>query len=261
MSGALNFLLSGGPVRRTLAVPVHSLIWSRRLFGGRSDVPEMRLLDLMEMQGCVAVDVGAHSGNWTVNLAGRVGAGGTVVAYEALPHYGRSLAMSLRLLRIKNAQVRTVAVGDSLRKMSLRWRSDDNQLLTGRTHIDPAAETSPGVVEIQMVPLDDDLRALGIDFHNVAFMKIDVEGAELEVLKGASNLLSIGRPAVYLETEPEWIERMGHSVEDVFKHMAGFGYDPHLVSESGPVPTTADEYLRQYASTRQYNNVLFLASK
>lgn len=258
MNRVLNYFLSGGRVRREIAARLHAAIWASRLLRGGSDVPEIQLLDGVIPRSGVALDVGAHAGNWTLNLARRVGSAGVVVAYEALPHYGRALSMTLRLLRVKNAIVRVVAVGDSERTMSLRWRSENNELLTGRTHIEPGASSSVGVVEIPMVRLDHDLESCGISPSDVGFVKIDVEGAELEVLRGASKLLSVGRPVVYLETEPQWIERLGHSVEDVFNEMSSHGYQPHLVSESGLTSTNVDSYLAQYAAQRTYNNVLFL---
>jgi FkbM family methyltransferase len=256
----LNYLLSGGRVRGEIAARLHALVWANRLLRGGSDVPEIQFLDEIISRSRVALDVGAHSGNWTLNLSRRVGPAGTVVAYEALPHYGRALTMTLRLLRARNVKVRTVAVGDSERTMSLRWRSESNELLTGRTHIEPGARTSVGVIQIPMVSLDHDLESCGIRPTDVGFVKIDVEGAELEVLRGASNLLSVGRPAVYLETEPEWVERLGHSVEEVFNEMSSHGYQPHLVSESGLTSTNVDSYLTQYATQRTYNNVLFVAA-
>lgn len=258
MSKVMDFLLSGGQFRQRIAAPLHAVVWARRLPHGRSDVPEMRLLNDIQLTNRVALDVGAHAGNWTYNLSRRVGPHGTVVSYEALPHYGRALSLALRLLRVKNVRVRTVAVGDRARTIALRWRSESDERLTGRTHIDLGAQGSEGVIDVEMVSIDDDLQRLNIRPSDVAFVKIDVEGAELEVLRGASTLLGIGRPVVYLETEPDWIKRMGHSVEDVFNELIGHGYGPHLVTESEVKPTDAPSYLAQYYTERSINNVLFL---
>lgn len=220
----------------------------------------MLLLNHIDLNGRTVLDVGAHAGNWSLNLADRVGPAGHVLAYEALPHYGRALAISLRLLRVRNVEVRPVAVGNREGKIPLRWRSDDNELLTGKTHVDPSFQASSGVVDVKMVTLDHDLDLHGIEPSEVAFVKIDVEGAELEVLQGASNLLSSGQPVVYLEVEPLWLERMGHSAEDIFSVMSGHGYQPFLVSASKLAPTNVFLYLAQYADQRECNNVLFLPS-
>lgn len=258
MNGALNYLLSGGRVRAEIAARLHAAVWFRRNFGGRSDVPEMQLLDEIDLTSRAAIDVGAHSGNWTLNLARRVGPTGVVLAYEALPHYGRALSISMRLQRVRNVRIRIFAVGDCEKKISLRWRSNTNEFLTGRTHVEPGVQPSASVIEVRMVSLDRDLESCGVCPSDVGFVKIDVEGAELEVLRGASNLLSVGRPVVYLEAEPPWLERLGHSVGDIFDEMAGHNYQPHLVSESGLTATSVASYLAQYADRREYNNVLFL---
>lgn len=257
MSRILDFLLSGGQLRQEAAVRLHGAMWARRSLGGRSDTPDMRLLDDVRLRGRVAIDVGAHAGNWTQNLARRVGTDGLVLAYEALPHYGRALAVSTRLLRARNVHVRVVAVGDREGSIPLRWRSDTNERLTGKTHIEPDVKNSTGIIEVQMTTLDSDLEARRISPADVAFIKIDVEGAELEVLKGASNVLSKGRPVIYMEVEPPWLERMGHSVMDIFDLMTLHGYEPNLVTELSIVATDADSYLAQYADRREFNNVLF----
>lgn len=217
----------------------------------------MRLLNEVRLTGRVAIDVGAHAGNWTQNLARRVGPNGVVLAYEALPHYGRALALSTRLLRARNVHVRVVAVGDREGLVALRWRSAANERLTGKTHIEPGVKNSPGIIEVRMATLDRDLEVRGIHPTDVAFVKIDVEGAELEVLKGATNLLSQGRPVFYMEVEPPWLERMGHSVSDIFNLMAFHGYVPGLLTELGVVETDVDSYLSQYADRREFNNVVF----
>jgi hypothetical protein len=89
-------------------------------------------------------------------------------------------------------------------------------------------------------------------------VKIDVEGAELAVLRGAKNLLSIGHPAVYLEAEPKWLSRWGQSIADLFAEMSALGYEAKLATEDGLLDTDAAAYSEQYESERKFNNVLFL---
>jgi len=258
MSRVLDLLLSGGAFNQRLAAVLHSAVWARRLRHGNSDVPEMSLLDDLDLRGRIALDVGAHSGNWAVHLAGRVGTEGAVFAYEALPHYGRALKGALRLLRVSNVHVRPVAIGNAQGEIALRRRSADTQLLTSKTRIEPDATPSSGVTEVPVTTLDQDLFTRGVRLSDVAFVKIDVEGAELDVLRGSYTLLKKGRPVVYLETEPEWAERLGHSVPEVFTEMNNHRYSPYLLTPAGAIPTDVDSYLKQYRARRAYNNVLFL---
>jgi len=257
-SELLNFLLTGGPVRRRIADHLHGMVWARRLWGGRSDAAEMNLLDGFGLANRIAIDVGAHAGNWAFNLSKRVGPTGAVIAYEALPHYGRSLSIAMQLLGVKNVQIRNVAVGDCSRTIGLRWRTDSRELLTGRTHIEHTGHESANIVQVPMVSLDRDLEFYGISPSEVAFVKIDVEGAELEVLRGASNLLSAVHPGIFLEAEPKWLGRFGHSVRDVFMEMSNHGYLPYLVHDAQITSTDINQYLAQYESGLGSNNVLFI---
>jgi len=245
-------------VRRRIADRLHGMVWARRLYGGRSDTAEMVFLDRIDLANSVAIDVGAHAGNWSFNLSQRVAPGGVVMSYEALPHYGHALSIAMNLLGVKNVRVRNVAVGESTRTIGLRWRTEGRKLLTGRTHIEATEQDSLNVIQVPMVSLDRDLELHGISPSDVAFVKIDVEGAELEVLRGACNLLNTAHPDIFLEVEPGWLSRFGHSVGDVFAEMSAHGYQSYLVLDSQITPTDADRYLTQYESGHGSNNVLFV---
>ena len=258
MSGqfALHFFQTGGHLRQEVGATLHALAWTKRHTRHQMLVEELDHLLPLIRRDSVVVDVGAHAGSWTVPLARRVGRGGLVISYEALPHYGKALQRCLRFLRLRNAVVRTVAVGEKDGEVVLRWRSEKGAVLSGRTHLEASSSRGiDGTVAVSMTSLDDDLRAQGIELNRVAFIKIDVEGAELRVLRGARDLLDVAHPAVYLEAEAQWTERFGYVVSDIFDEMGGRGYRPHVIGRSGIEATTLDEFLADNVR----NNVLFLA--
>ena len=80
----------------------------------------------------------------------------------------------------------------------------------------PGAETFP----VSVVTLDDEARQLG---EPPSVVKIDVEGHELEVLRGARALLA-SRPVLLLELHLDLLERRGERVEEVVELLRGFGY-------------------------------------
>jgi hypothetical protein len=78
--------------------------------------------------------------------------------------------------------------------------------------------------------LDDIVKEVGVT--RVDAVKIDVEGAELRVLKGAAETLDRYRPAVSVELLEEGLNSMGSSVVEVTAFMRAHGYTPKQVAES-----------------------------
>lgn len=113
----------------------------------------MRLLDEIDLRSKVVLDIGANAGIWSGNLSKRVGPQGEVIAYEALPHYGRALSVAIKLLRVRNVRIRNFAVGSAEQMIGLRRRSDDGMGLGGLTHIERGGAFTSNVVEVQMVSL------------------------------------------------------------------------------------------------------------
>ena len=87
--------------------------------------------------------------------------------------------------------------------------------------------------------MDDYIRDKGI--RRVDFIKCDVEGAELNVLRGAEQCLRTFSPAVLLETESDRAARFGNTPMQVLEFMARRGYRYSVIREDGePIPSGGD---------------------
>ena len=131
----------------------------------------------------IAVDVGAHVGLWTMQLATRFE---NVIAFEPVAEF--------RECFVKNAWTRGVkcfpfALGAEPGRVAMKIPPLDGGLDTGGTHVS-------GSGDIEMRTLDSYNLAV------VDFLKIDCEGYELEVLKGARDTLDRCRPCVIVEQKP-----------------------------------------------------------
>jgi hypothetical protein len=62
------------------------------------------------------------------------------------------------------------------------------------------------------------------DICSIKMMKIDVEGYEFNVLRGAENIIKKFKPIILCEISPEWISLTGHSVKDLFDYMVKLNY-------------------------------------
>lgn len=179
-----------------------------------------------------AIDVGANIGHYAVALSKLVP---MVIAFEPDPE----LAVYLRRAMPPNVEIRSVALSDSAGVRELR-----TPILAGAAAgtIDADNQLEGAIVKTQRVVADTLDSCSGLD---VGFLKVDVEGHELAVLRGGLQFLRKQRPNVLVEIEER--HRAGALVE-VRELFASIGYrgffirgtGTHVVEEFDPA-TMADE--------------------
>ena len=141
--------------------------------------------------GDIVIDVGAHIGPYTLKASKWVGLNGKVVAIEASPDNFDILNRNIQLNKLTNVIALNYAAYSKQDKIKLYLPSKEekssytkyNTIMTERVH------NEKKFVEIDANTLDYLLQSNGIK-HEVNWIKIDVEGAEYEVLKGAKNIIS-----------------------------------------------------------------------
>lgn len=178
----------------------------------------------------VCFDVGAHGGLWTRALA-LAKPHGKVFAFEALPYYATVLRKTIGLVGPKNISIVNAAVSESSGTVCMIDKSPMGQRLTGKSHVSNGREVIPNSVGVNAITLDEFWASRGKP--DVAFVKCDVEGFELFVLKGATNLIDTCRPLFYNELNHEWCERYGYRPSDIFDFFAGRGYSPAYIARNG----------------------------
>jgi len=159
----------------------------------KSAEQELFYLDRIVPRGAVTVDVGAHCGLYTRKLA-RLSR--QVYAFEP----SRQMADLLRRTSASNVSVHEIALSDHTGNAELLIPQDGQGLVYGLASLEPAVSASSQTVASVKVPTS---RLDAIVQQDVAFVKIDVEGHELSVLKGAIELLEQSQP-VFL-----WKRRTG----------------------------------------------------
>jgi FkbM family methyltransferase len=139
-------------------------------------------------QGDIVVDIGAHMGRYTIISSKRVGANGKVVAIEAHPNNFEMLNRNIKLNQLTNVVPLNYAVYSKETKIKLYLPEVESGYTIYNTIMSNRARTEDKFVEVNANTLDYLLQLKGI--MEVNWIKIDVEGAEFEVLKGATNVLS-----------------------------------------------------------------------
>ena len=159
-----------------------------------------------------AVDVGAHVGTWTLLLASLVGPSGRVVAFEPFePSAARARAAVLAAGVADRVRVITSAVGDRVGRASLYGGSDT--MLTSLVPIEDARAS-----DVPLTTLDD------LDDERIDFVKIDTEGLELAVLRGARRRLGPRDPKLLVELHAEQLAALGSSQAAVFEELTAQGF-------------------------------------
>jgi FkbM family methyltransferase len=141
-------------------------------------------------QGDIVVDIGAHIGHYTIIASKRVGANGKVVAIEASPSNFKILNRNIRLNQLTNIISLNHVVYSKETKIKLYLPGEESGNTIYNTVISDRARNEDKFVEVNANTLDYLLQSKGIKQEDVNWIKIDVEGAEFEVLKGATNVLS-----------------------------------------------------------------------
>lgn len=141
-------------------------------------------------------DIGANVGYYTILASRLVGPSGQVVAFEPLV---RNLAYLQRHVELNNASnVRVLPFAVSSESTILSFSSGQNSAM-GHLDADGAGDTV-----VPTVTLDEITERLGI-MPDV--LKIDVEGAEMDVFRGAEHVLSEAKPAIFLSTHSPELRR------------------------------------------------------
>jgi FkbM family methyltransferase len=210
----------GGPVR--LFVDLADHVIGLNIVRGGYENAEAGLVHRLLQPGEVAVDAGAHIGFFTMHLAAAVGPAGHVYAFEPLDEAADLLERSIEENGLQQrVTFRRAAVGSASDSATLTFpvetlNSGGAYLLRDGTQ--PLAGNLQRAVPA--VALDDlELR------RPVRFIKMDVEGAEPQVLRGASRLIAEDRPIMLSELHPVQLERAsGVSADAFLNQIRSIGY-------------------------------------
>ncbi|MGQ4385943.1 FkbM family methyltransferase [Streptomyces sp. SAS_270] len=197
-------------------LPLRLVAATARLVYPRFEPELARLGDLCPTDCGTAVDVGGWYGPWTRRLAKRAA---RVVTVEPVPHLARLLSSR------GPGNVRVVPAAASDRPGTARlWLPSDDAGDRGVSSL-VRRDIHARALEVPCVTLD------GLDLRDVDFIKIDVDGNELAVLRGAATLLARDRPALFVE-----LESRIQPIAPVVEHLAERGYDGWVLPGAAWLP-------------------------
>jgi FkbM family methyltransferase len=171
--------------------------------------------------GMTVLDIGAHHGYYTLLASRKVGPQGYVLAVEASPRERERLRTHLRINRCNNVEVESRALGEVEGTAELYLVRGSESGCNSLRKPDVNQETE--VLKVPIERLDRVLQDRGIE--RVDFIKLDVEGAELSVLKGAARLLSREpRPVILVEVQDIRTKPWGYAAREVVRYLSSVNY-------------------------------------
>jgi FkbM family methyltransferase len=181
----------------------------------------------------VVFDVGAHAGQFT-KLFARAAFRGRVYAFEPGSYARAILRAVVWLHRLANVSVLPIGLGSDcgMAVMSLPLKRR-RSLAFGLAHLGAPQDRWPVVMQelVSMATVDAAAAALALD--RLDFIKADIEGWELRLLRGAENSLRRFRPRLLIELSDEHLGRAGDCLADAFAFLAGLGYAKFTLDPGG----------------------------
>jgi FkbM family methyltransferase len=204
---------------------------SRALFvSGTYEPASMIAVQRLLAPGGVLFDVGANVGLYTLLGSRCVGAAGHVYSFEPSSRERTTLDANLGLNGCRNVTTSAAAVGARTGSARLRIAAGQHR---GQNTLSPAF-AYPGVglereEEVEMVSLDQFTQIPGVRQPSV--IKIDAEGNDLDVLRGARSVLRDAMPVVMVEVNDTLLQASGASRADVEAFLLDVGYELFRISE------------------------------
>jgi FkbM family methyltransferase len=187
------------------------------------DLPSQLMLKSALREGDRFIDVGANIGMLTLMAARCVGSSGTIESFEPNPVAFGRLKEHVEMNHLSTVKLHQAALADKPGTLELQVVGAH----TGAGTLAQIRESDKSavsmIVPVQVLRGDDVIEA----GNAPTTLKIDVEGFELNVLRGFENLLRNNRPLVLAETVAWYLSRAGSSLEELYDYMVGQGYRPH----------------------------------
>ena len=231
-----------------------STSWSRSLFLTTYDwyklfieAGDIQSLRSYVKSGEVVIDIGANVGFFTKRFARWVSGGGFVLAVEPetsnFCNLLRNLDKSGKASVVKAVQGVAAEQGGILKLAVNPVHPGDHKI-------------APEGVDVPAFTIDELVRKEQVT--RVCLMKIDVQGAEERVLKGAQETIQRDYPAIFVELDDEGLQQMGSSAERVVSWLMDLGYVIERLGKNSPAgQVSVAEALRMCRNGR-YVDVLFV---
>ncbi len=162
-------------------------------FCGEYDKIDSSIVRALVRRGNSAIDIGANLGWYTTLISKSVGHGGKVISIEPLPEIFNLLKKNIEINKMDNCIPLNIAISDYIGKGEIHFFSGEPDT---HSSLNTLGRSNYRKIMVQVDTVDNLCESYGL---NPDFIKIDVEGAERELIQGASRTLRDTKPVLMIE--------------------------------------------------------------
>ena len=226
----------------------------------RNDTAEIKFILKNVKKGDSVLDIGAHKGGYLYWLRKSIGAKGSLVALEPQPSLFQYLKIAIGELGYNNIDLHHAGASSENTHLKLYVPKKEGLTSPGATFEDRKDISKGHFIEVPVHKLDELLKGRK---KAINFIKLDVEGHELEVFKGAYDILTNDKPTLLFECENRHLNKI--NVVDVFDYLisldfyGSFFHDNVLkpISEFDPISHQATQNGEIVNKNNYVNNFVF----
>lgn len=203
--------------------------------------------------GMNVLDIGANIGIYSLVADKLVGGTGRVWAFEPSTEAYNMLLANLSLNKVASVVAEKIALSDTVGSTAILKRDpgykDGERYLSMRKEAAPRENTASGdsgdSETVEVTTLDGYMHAGGDRWPRIDFIKMDVEGLEYSVLRGAKTVLAKNDGIVlFFECTRQGCALAGHTIEDVFEFVRKLGFDLYGWCPKRKTWDDSEEYLK-----------------
>lgn len=183
--------------------------------------------------GMICYDIGANIGYYTLIFARAVGESGSVLSFEPISSVRKSLVENVVLNNYSHiVKVIDTALSDTESEIEMYLGDASNM---GTSSFARPKNFSGKSETVKTLLLDNLIKRDNL-YKLPDVLKIDVEGAELKVLRGMNTLLSTNSIDIFVEIHDWTLKKQGDSAKQVFDYLASLSYKGYLIRRKGLIP-------------------------
>ncbi len=198
---------------------------------GETNPFETNILRTILKPGDVFIDVGAHMGWFTLNAGQVVGDKGKVYAFEPNPSVAGWLRDNCELNHLHNVSLEEVAVSDK-NDTVIFWIGDIDSLGSLRRQ-NATRDSTHESKKLKRLSITLDHFADKHKLRKIKFIKVDAEGADLQVLMGAERILRKFSPCLLVEVFGLTQETDRNRDKEIVSYLARLDYKPYELTKFG----------------------------